>query len=366
MKKLLRAALTAATVLALTAGLLGSALGAGLERTTLNVYQGINLYVNCTPYLATDLNGKETKPFLYNGTTYVPLRAISTMLGATLDWDNAAKRVDITSLFTAAPVNDTIGRTDTALTAASITADKGVEIYVAGEQFVPKNEKGEAVDVYLVDGTTYVPVRAITTLFDVAISYDKATARVYIGVQPGQVEAEGDQTLEYLFLSKELNDALQKYKDCIELMEPVVGLMWSRQEVYNELNALSAQCAAEVRQWTLDAQAGGAAALAEQLAAYFNALTTLNTQVSELSTYINLMATRFTDSSAYIQNIDTNVREHELNNTLLFETCGQMLDTAYQERGKMAEIADQVTINKFRADIEAVYNAAKALVPAAP
>lgn len=364
MKKLLRAALSAATVLALTAALLGSALGASLERTTLNVYQGVNLYVNCAPYLATDLNGKETKPFLYNGTTYVPLRAISTMLGATLDWDNAAKQVKISSLFTATPVNDTIGRTDTALTSATITADKGVEIYVGSEQFVPKNEKGEKVDVYLVDGTTYVPIRALTTLFEVDISYDKSTARVYIGVQPGQVEEEGDQTQEYPYLSKELNDALQKYKDCIELMEPVVGLMWSRQEVYNELNTLSAQCAEQVRLWTLDA--AGNPALATALAGYFNALSTLNQQVSELATYINLMATRFTDSSAYIQNIDTNVREYELNNTLLFETCGQMLDTAYQERGKMTEIANQQTIDKFRADIEAAFYAAQQLVnPAA-
>ncbi len=361
MKNLFRSLAAGAAVLALAAAMVVPALGAALERTTISVYQGVNLYVNCTSYRAADINGNETKPFLYNGTTYVPLRAISAMLGATIDWDGAGKRVNISSLFTAEPVNDTIGRADTALTAASITADRGVEIYVGSEKFTPKDANGNEVAVYLVDGTTYVPVRAVTALFGVEISYDKTTARVYIGVQPGQVEAEGDKTQNYPYLSKELNEQLQHYKDCIELMEPVVGLMWSRQSTYNELNALAAQCTEEVRLLALSYAASNPV-LSAQLTGYFNALSGLGAQVSELATYINLMATRFTDSKAYIEGIDVNVREYELNNTQLFQTCGQMLDTCYQERGKMAEIADQTTIEKFQMEINAAYQAARALV----
>ena len=94
MKKLLRAVTAMVMALVLSVMLLVPAFGAELKTVSLDVHRGINLYVNCTPFMPTDINGNETYPFLYNGTTYVPLRAVSTMLGATLEWDNAKKQVN--------------------------------------------------------------------------------------------------------------------------------------------------------------------------------------------------------------------------------------------------------------------------------
>ena len=40
-----------------------------------------------------DANGNRVYPVTYNGTTYVPIRAISNMLGIAVDWDGATKSV---------------------------------------------------------------------------------------------------------------------------------------------------------------------------------------------------------------------------------------------------------------------------------
>jgi hypothetical protein len=44
-----------------------------------------------------DVNENQVYPILYNGTTYVPIRAVSEMLGLVVMWDNDSRTVQITS-----------------------------------------------------------------------------------------------------------------------------------------------------------------------------------------------------------------------------------------------------------------------------
>ena len=87
--------------------------GAALTAEQITIQNGANLYVAGKPYQAADVTGKEVTPFFYHGTTYVPVRAVSDMFGATITYDQAQERVVISSLFTAEPVNQSHGRTDT-------------------------------------------------------------------------------------------------------------------------------------------------------------------------------------------------------------------------------------------------------------
>lgn len=69
-----------ATTAALIAALAGTALGAG-KLTTINVVQGgIKLFVDGKLVKPTDADGKVVEPFIYDGTTYLPLRALSNAL----------------------------------------------------------------------------------------------------------------------------------------------------------------------------------------------------------------------------------------------------------------------------------------------
>ena len=64
------------------------------------------------------------------------------------------------------------------LPSKSINVYSGASIYYKDKQFKPTGSDGEAVDVFLHDGTTYLPVRAISGLFDADIAWDGETKSV--------------------------------------------------------------------------------------------------------------------------------------------------------------------------------------------
>ncbi len=361
MNKTMRKLAAVGVAVATAAALMTPALGTGLTSVTLEVHKGINLYVNSSPYLSTDVNGQETNPFLYNGTTYVPLRAISDMLGTNLEWDDVRKRVNIASLFDAQPMNNTEGRADTVLTEAEISAVQGVEIYVDGERFIPRDAEGAEVAVYLVDGTTYVPIRALSSLFQVDISYDRDSARVYIGIQPGWGEETEGQTQLYPNLSGERNVQLQRYREYIKLMQPVVELMWSKQTAYKELKQLANSYVNAVMALIGEAQESGNSALAGKLEAHWQTLDGLCKQINGMVSNIDLAATRFAEASSYIQRVPFDVKESELSEFTLFEKCGQILDRFFKEREKIVEISSGESISRLQLGVEEAYKAALAL-----
>ena len=55
---------------------------------TINViYDNIKILIDGVEYTAKDANGNVIEPFIYNGTTYLPVRAVSNALGKAVYWD---------------------------------------------------------------------------------------------------------------------------------------------------------------------------------------------------------------------------------------------------------------------------------------
>lgn len=67
----------------------------------INVRYGIQVNVNGIPQRLTDANGREVRPFEYNGTTYVPIRGVAESLHAVVDYDPKTDSVSITHGFSA-------------------------------------------------------------------------------------------------------------------------------------------------------------------------------------------------------------------------------------------------------------------------
>lgn len=69
--------------------------GAALAGKTIQVLTGVDIYVDGVEMKPTDANGNPVETFVYNGTTYVPLRAVSQSLGYAVNWDGVNQRVYI-------------------------------------------------------------------------------------------------------------------------------------------------------------------------------------------------------------------------------------------------------------------------------
>ena len=94
MKKSLRIlALVLACVL--LAGASVFAAGSGYTKDLTVSYVGVDLVVDGIPIVPKDANGNVVEPFIYEGTTYLPVRAVGEALGKTVSWDGATKTVYI-------------------------------------------------------------------------------------------------------------------------------------------------------------------------------------------------------------------------------------------------------------------------------
>ena len=77
----------------LTAGLLGAALvmsmpfASALTQKNITVGRGVTIYVDDRKINPGDANGNPVEPMLYNGTTYLPIRAVSAALNVPIAWD---------------------------------------------------------------------------------------------------------------------------------------------------------------------------------------------------------------------------------------------------------------------------------------
>lgn len=81
--------------LALCAALTGgTALAANTVYRTITVqYSGIKLVVDGVEVTPKDANGTTVEPFIYNGTTYLPVRAVGSAIGKQVTWDGGSQTV---------------------------------------------------------------------------------------------------------------------------------------------------------------------------------------------------------------------------------------------------------------------------------
>lgn len=62
---------------------------------TIDVFTGVSIYVDDVKLNPTDAAGNPVEPFIYNGTTYLPVRAVSEALGKSVQWDGSTYSVYI-------------------------------------------------------------------------------------------------------------------------------------------------------------------------------------------------------------------------------------------------------------------------------
>lgn len=87
---------------------LGAASAAQSYKKSIEVEYGIGLTINGTSAVLKDPNGNTVQPFTYNGTTYVPIRAVSDHLGASVGYDAKNNTASINGKTSSVPNNSIV------------------------------------------------------------------------------------------------------------------------------------------------------------------------------------------------------------------------------------------------------------------
>ena len=82
-------------VIAVVVGQLTVPALAALTGKTITAYTGINVYMDDVRLAMTDVNGNAVEAFAYNGTTYLPVRAVANAFDTAISWDGLSQSVYI-------------------------------------------------------------------------------------------------------------------------------------------------------------------------------------------------------------------------------------------------------------------------------
>ena len=92
--KRMRTAVITAVLLGVLA--VGAAAASGIQQILVDLRPDITVEVDGMDRTMTDKNGQTVYPISYNGTTYLPVRALGEILGQTVEWDSATQTVILT------------------------------------------------------------------------------------------------------------------------------------------------------------------------------------------------------------------------------------------------------------------------------
>src|SRR5665648_707224 len=62
-------------------------------KTITASYSNIKIYIDQMLMTPKDVKGNEVEPFIYNGTTYVPIRAVSEAFNKSVSWDGSSSSI---------------------------------------------------------------------------------------------------------------------------------------------------------------------------------------------------------------------------------------------------------------------------------
>ena len=147
----------------------------------------ITVIIDGEELVPKDVNGNIVRPLLIKGTTYLPVRAVASALSLDIAWDDTTKSVFING------------------TPANAEKRDNVNVYINGEYILPMDVNGNVVHPVLQDGTTYLPIRAISEAFNKEVSWEQETHTVILTTPPVK-DFEADKT--YAFVNKASGKAI--------------------------------------------------------------------------------------------------------------------------------------------------------------
>lgn len=116
-----------------------------------------NIMIDGEMLFCYDANGTLVEPFVHEGTTYVPVRAVAQAFDTTVTWDQETKTVHLGE------------------TGGEPVLGEEINIYYNGEEYICSDVNGNRVFPILREGTTYLPIRSMGSLFGKSIYWDNFT-----------------------------------------------------------------------------------------------------------------------------------------------------------------------------------------------
>ena len=179
--------------LALSVGLCAPVQAADSQTVQATLNAGITVTMDGTPQTFHDAQGAVVLPVTYNGTTYLPVRAVSALVGLGVEWEAETQTVKLTTPETPTPTTSPADGTGDGLTSQTVPAllNGSITVTLDGAAQTFHDAQGAVVLPITYNGTTYLPVRAVCGLVSLPVEWVQETSTVKLGGPPSAEIPEG-------------------------------------------------------------------------------------------------------------------------------------------------------------------------------
>lgn len=156
-----------------------------------------------------DADEQSVYPIVYNGTAYLPVRAISALLGEPVEWDSGSKTIYIGKTL-AYPMKASAPIPTAAAIAANssdvaemnriepslVTGYSKSDIFVMYDFVIQAFKDTNNITVYPLNynGTTYLPIESLSSLMDETITWDGTAKKISISI--GKISGEETEVID--------------------------------------------------------------------------------------------------------------------------------------------------------------------------
>ena len=267
----------------------------------------ISVELNGTRQVFKDANGQTVYPIIYNGTTYLPVRAVSALMKEPVEWDSGSKTVYIGKTL-AYPVKSSAPiPTDAAAEAeeSDLAVLEGLlpslatgysksDVIVMYDFEIQTFKDASGLTVYPLNynGSTYLPIRAISALMDESITWDGAAKKICIG---DKEETEDEDTTDADDDEEDVSDD----DDSSAVMDQLESIYDREEALYYEASAKvsTIKDATSEEKQTIATSASDNYLNAQTTTSELKALDTSSYTESEKADYNQLLA--FAESNEY-------------------------------------------------------------------
>ncbi len=130
--------------------------------------------------------GRGGDTFIYNGTTYVPIRVVSDALGVDISWEASTQTIYINDL------GGSPDRSNTTKTTASQNKETITVSHTVKALVVNGVDTNQADQAFIYNGTTYLPIRIVGEALGVNVNWDSHAKAVLIDDKESNLEYPTD------------------------------------------------------------------------------------------------------------------------------------------------------------------------------